>query len=99
MIAIMWDYNTPYFSWPFLASGGAYPFKKTAAGYDVKDIGVDNEGAVKGLQAIVELINAGVMPKGASYSVMEQKMNSGELAMMVSGPWAWANLRKSRNRF
>jgi maltose/maltodextrin transport system substrate-binding protein len=94
VIAIMWDYNTPYFSWPFLASGGGYPFKKTAEGYDVNDIGVNNEGAVKGLQAIVELINAGVMPKGASYSVMEQKMNSGELAMMVSGPWAWANLRK-----
>jgi len=26
---------------------------------------------------------------------MEQKMNSGELAMMISGPWAWGNLRKS----
>jgi maltose/maltodextrin transport system substrate-binding protein len=95
VIAIMWDYNTPYFSWPFLASGGGYPFKKTGEGYDVKDIGVNNDGAVKGLKAIVELINAGVMPKGASYSVMEQKMNSGELAMMVSGPWAWSNLRKS----
>ena len=35
------------------------------------------------------------MPKGASYSVMEQKMTSGELAMMVSGPWAWPKLRKS----
>ncbi len=95
VIAIMWDYNTPYFSWPFLASGGGYPFKKIAGGYDVKDIGVNNEGAVKGLQGIVELINAGVMPKGASYSVMDQKMNSGELALMVSGPWAWSNLRKS----
>ncbi len=95
VIAIMWDYNTPYFSWPFLASGGGYPFKKIPGGYDVKDIGVNNEGAIKGLQGIVDLINAGVMPKGASYSVMDQKMNSGELAMMVSGPWAWSNLRKS----
>ena len=95
VIAIMWDYNTPYFSWPFLASGGAYSFKKTGGDYDVKDIGVNNEGAVKGLQAIVELINSGTMPKGASYKVMEQKMNNGELAMMVSGPWAWANLQKN----
>ena len=95
VIAIMWDYNTPYFSWPFVASGGGYPFKKVPGGYDVTDIGVDNEGAVKGLQAIVELINGGVMPKGASYSVMDQKMNSNELAMMISGPWAWANLRKN----
>jgi maltose/maltodextrin transport system substrate-binding protein len=95
VIPIMWDYGTPYFSWPFLASGGGYSFKKIEGGYDTKDIGVNNPGAVKGLQAIVDLINAGVMPKGASYSVMDQKMNSGELAMMVSGPWAWANLRKS----
>jgi maltose/maltodextrin transport system substrate-binding protein len=95
LIAIMWDYNTPYFSWPFVASGGGYPFKKVQGGYDVNDIGVNNEGAIKGLQAIVDLITAGVMPKGASYSVMDQKMNSGDLAMMVSGPWAWANLHKS----
>ena len=95
VIPIMWDYGTPYFSWPFLASGGGYPFKKIQGGYDIKDIGVNNPGAVKGLQEIVDLINTGVMPKGASYSVMDQKMNSGELAMMVSGPWAWANLRKS----
>ena len=95
VIAILWDYGTPYFSWPFLASGGGYPFKRTESGYDVKDIGVNNEGAIKGLQAIVDLINNGVMPKGASYSIMDEKMNSGALAMMVSGPWAWANLRKS----
>ena len=95
VIPIMWDYGTPYFSWPFLASGGGYPFKKVGGGYDTNDIGVNNPGAVKGLQAIVDLINTGVMPKGASYSVMDQKMNSGDLAMMVSGPWAWANLRKS----
>jgi maltose/maltodextrin transport system substrate-binding protein len=95
VIAIMWDYNTPYFSWPFLASGGGYPFKKIDGGYDVNNIGINNDGAVKGLQAIVGLINAGVMPKGASYSVMDQKMNGGQLAMMVSGPWAWSNLQKS----
>jgi maltose/maltodextrin transport system substrate-binding protein len=95
VIPIMWDYNTPYFSWPFLASDGGYPFKKVEGGYDTKDIGVNNAGAVKGLQAIVDLINAGIMPKGASYSVMEQKMSSGELAMMVNGPWSWVDLRKS----
>jgi maltose/maltodextrin transport system substrate-binding protein len=95
VIAIMWDYDTPYFTWPFLASGGGYPFKATGGGYDTKDIGVANSGAIEGLTEVVNLIAAGIMPKGASYSVMEQKMNSGELAMMISGPWAWANLRKS----
>ena len=91
----MWDYNTPYFSWPFLASAGAYSFKKTANGYDVKDIGIDSPGALQGLQSIVDLIKEGVMPKGATQTVMDQKMSSGQLAMMITGPWDWPNLRKS----
>jgi maltose/maltodextrin transport system substrate-binding protein len=95
VIPIMWDYNTPYFSWPFLASAGAYPFKKTENGYDVKDIGVDSPGALEGLQAIVSLMKDGLMPKGATQAVMDQKMSSGELAMMINGPWDWGNLRKS----
>jgi maltose/maltodextrin transport system substrate-binding protein len=94
-IAIMWDYTSPYFSFPFLASAGAYSFKRTENGYNLKDIGVDNAGAIEGLQAIVDLINAGVLPKGSTQSVMEQKMTGGELATMVNGPWEWANLRKS----
>ena len=95
LIAIMWDYQIPYFSFPFLASAGGYSFKRTAEGYDLKDIGVDNAGAIQGLTAIVNLINEGVLPKGSTQSVMEQKMGGGELATMVSGPWAWANIRKS----
>jgi maltose/maltodextrin transport system substrate-binding protein len=95
VIAIMWDYDTPYFSWPFLASAGAYSFKKTDNGYDLKDIGIDSPGALQGLQAIVDLMKEGVMPKGVTQSILDQKMSRGELAMMINGPWDWANLRKS----
>jgi maltose/maltodextrin transport system substrate-binding protein len=94
-VAIMWDYMSPYFSFPFLASAGAYPFKRTASGYDLNDIGVDNAGAIKGLRAILDLINDGVLPKGSTQSMMEQKMSSGDLATMINGPWVWADLRKS----
>jgi maltose/maltodextrin transport system substrate-binding protein len=94
VIAIMWDYNTPYFSWPFLASAGAYSFKKTEDGYDLTDTGVDSPGALQGLQAIVDLIKEGIMPKGATQAVMDEKMTGGQLALMINGPWDWANLRK-----
>jgi maltose/maltodextrin transport system substrate-binding protein len=78
-----------------LASAGGYPFKKTAEGYDVNDIGVANAGALQGLKAIVELINTGILPKGSTQNLMGEKMASGQLALMVSGPWDWANLRKA----
>jgi maltose/maltodextrin transport system substrate-binding protein len=94
-MAIMWDYNNTYFTWGVLASGGAYVFGGDEGDYDVADVGVAVPGSVKALEEIVGLIDSGVMARGATYSVMESKMNSGELAMMISGPWAWSNLRKS----
>jgi maltose/maltodextrin transport system substrate-binding protein len=92
--AIMWDINVPYFSFPFLASAGAYSFKQTEDGWDPNDTGVDTPGAVKGLTAIVDLIKDGVLPKGSTQAVMDEKMIGGELAAGINGPWSWANLHK-----
>jgi maltose/maltodextrin transport system substrate-binding protein len=98
--AILWDYNTPYFSFPLLAANGGYPFQRTPSGdYSATDVGVNNAGAVKGAEMLAKLIDTGVMPKGATYSAMEGAMNKGEIAMMLSGPWAWDNLKKSKIDF
>ncbi len=93
-IAIMWDYTNPYFSWPFLASAGAYSFKHTKSGWDPSDIGVDTPEAVEGLSAILKLIKQDVLPKGSTQSIADEKMISGELATAINGPWSWANLHK-----
>ena len=81
----MWDYTSPYFSFPFLASAGAYSFKRTESGYDLKDIGVDNAGAIEGLNAIIDLINEGVLPRGSTQSVMDGKM--GQRRTRYNGQW------------
>ncbi|HEX4418970.1 MAG TPA: maltose/maltodextrin ABC transporter substrate-binding protein MalE [Kofleriaceae bacterium] len=94
--AILWDYNNTYFTFPLFAANGGYPFGRAANGsYTATDIGVNNAGAVKGAEMLAKLINDGVMPKSATYAAMESAMNKGEIAMMISGPWAWANLKKS----
>jgi maltose/maltodextrin transport system substrate-binding protein len=92
---ILWDYNSSYYSWGILASAGAYVFAKNGLDYDLKNIGVGNPGAVKGLSEIIALIDAGVLPKSVSYSGVEDLMGRGKLAMMISGPWAWSNLMKN----
>jgi maltose/maltodextrin transport system substrate-binding protein len=98
--AILWDYNNTYFTWPMLAAAGGYIFGENGDGsVNVKDTGVNNDGAMKGAKALAMLIEEGVMPRGADYSAMESSFNKGETAMMINGPWAWANLRKSGINF
>lgn len=93
---IMWDYNNSYFTFGILASDGGYVFGRDAGGdYDVRDIGVNAPGAVEALSAIRGLIENGTMPSALSYSIAEERMATGRLAMFISGPFAWANLRKS----
>lgn len=93
---IMWDQVQPYFTMPLLAANGGYAFKKTAKGYDVKDTGVNNRGAMLGADMLVELIEQNVMPKGVDYGVMESSFNKQKVAMIITGPWAWSNLDKNK---
>jgi maltose/maltodextrin transport system substrate-binding protein len=98
--AILWDYNNTYFTWPMLAADGGFVFARNAKGdLDPEKVGVNDPGAVKGAQLLEKMIKDGVMPKGASYSDMEAGFNKGEVAMMITGPWAWDNARKSKIDF
>jgi len=98
--AILWDYNKSFFSWPMIAGPGGFVFGRTAQGdLDPKMVGVNTPGAVQGLQMLERLVREGVMPKGARYAEMESGFNRGQVAMMISGPWAWDNAKKSRIDF
>lgn len=98
--AILWDYGNAYFSWPLLAAGGGYAFRRRDDGrYDGSDTGVATPGAVAGLSLIDRLLQGGQMPRGAGYAQMEGAMVQGKVAMMINGPWSWDNLRKARIDF
>ncbi|NWG73119.1 MAG: maltose/maltodextrin ABC transporter substrate-binding protein MalE [Rubrivivax sp.] len=98
--AILWDYNNTYFTWPLLAAGGGYVFGRDAKGeLDPTKVGVNNAGAVAGAQLLADMIKNGQMPKGSGYAEMEAAFTKGQVAMMISGPWAWDNLRKANIDF
>lgn len=95
--AVLWDYNKSFFSWPMIAGAGGVIFGRDAQGdFDPKKVDVNNAGALAGAQMIERLIKDGHMPKGARYSEMEAAFARGEVAMMISGPWAWDNARKAK---
>lgn len=98
--AILWDYNNTYFTFPMFAANDGYAFKRKPDGaYDPANIGVNNAGALKGLEMLVKLIKEGVMPAGASGQDAEAGIGKGEIAMMISGPWMWANLDAAKIDF
>jgi len=92
---ILWDYKSAYYSWGILAGAGAYIYAKNNGKYDLSAIGVNTPGAVQGLSDILKLVKLGILPKSVSYSAAEDLMSQGKLAMLISGPWAWANLMKT----
>lgn len=98
--AILWDYTNTYFTWPLLAAGGAFPFGVKEDGtFDASKTGVNNAGAIAGVDTIVKLIKDGAMAKGAGYAEMEAGFAKGTVAMMINGPWAWDNAAKAKINF
>lgn len=94
--AIMWNLQEPYFTWPIIAADGGYAFKYEDGKYNTKDTGVNNTGSQAGLQFIVDLVKNKHINADTDYSIAEAAFNKGQTAMTIDGPWAWANLDKSK---
>lgn len=98
--AILWDYTNTYFTWPLLSAGGGYAFKQKADGsYDPADVGVNNAGAVAGVELLNKLLREKYMPLESGYAEMEGAMSQGKVAMMINGPWSWDNMKKANIDF
>ena len=98
--ALLWDYNKSFFTWPILAGAGGEVFGRSANGeLDPSVVGVNSPGAVAGAAMLSKLIESGTMPRGARYAEMEAGFARGEIAMMITGPWAWDNARKAKINF
>ena len=95
--AIMFNLQEPYFTWPVTAAAGGYAFKKQADGsYDLKDVGVANEGSQAGLQFLVDLVKNKQLNADTDYAIAEAAFNKGETAMTINGPWSWGNIDSAK---
>ncbi|WP_028865644.1 maltose/maltodextrin ABC transporter substrate-binding protein MalE [Psychromonas aquimarina] len=93
--AVMWDIQSPFFTWPILSANGAYAFKLTSSGFDARDIGVNNKGAKQSMSFVKKLVDRGIISPDSDYASAEAAFNKGKVAMMINGPWSWKNLDKS----
>ncbi|CAM3832358.1 maltose/maltodextrin ABC transporter substrate-binding protein MalE [Xenorhabdus thuongxuanensis] len=94
--AIMFNLQEPYFTWPLIAADGGYAFKAENGTYNVKDSGVNNAGSKAGMTFLVDLVKNKHLNADIDYSIAEAAFNKGKTAMTINGPWAWANVDKSK---
>lgn len=96
--ALMWEVGNFYFSYPFVASGG-YVFGDN--GKDASDIGLNNDGAIAGLNYYGSLKDS-ILPMNSGDVTYDIKMGfftGGTLAMDINGPWTIAQYKDAGLNF
>jgi len=91
----MADLPNFYFAYGWLRTHGGYVFGRDASGaLDPGDVGIANEGAVAGAQALRDLRYAhALMPAGTDFDVANGLFIDGALAMIYTGPWSISQYR------
>ncbi|WP_340022348.1 extracellular solute-binding protein [Paenibacillus sp. FSL K6-1096] len=91
---IMWEVGNMYFNYPFIATTGGYLFGKD--GTDKDDIGLNNEGAIKGLAEYAKLKEVLPIKSGdINPDIKRSLFNSGDVAMDINGPWELAGYKEA----
>ena len=76
-----------YFVYPFFSGNGAYVFGNKDGKYDVSDIGLNNEGAVKGGELVKEWFDKKYIPQDLTPDIMNGLFKEGKVSTVINGPW------------
>lgn len=77
-----------YRSYGFIAANGGYIFKNNDGVLDSTDIGLNNDGAIKGYEFLEDLVvNKKLMASDINGDAAIGEFTSGNSAFFISGPW------------
>ncbi|MDO4534681.1 MAG: maltose ABC transporter substrate-binding protein, partial [Clostridium perfringens] len=89
-----------YRSYGFIAANGGYVFKDNDGTLDSTDIGLNNEGAVKGYEFLEDLVvNKKLMASDINGDAAIGEFTSGNSAFFISGPWDIASFEEQGLNF
>ncbi|MBU5455966.1 sugar ABC transporter substrate-binding protein [Caproiciproducens sp. MSJ-32] len=87
-VGFEYDINNFYFSYAFLAANGGYVYKNNNGTLDPTDIGLGNDGSVKGLQFLSDLVNKHkLMAADINSDIAKSDFAAGKTGFYISGPW------------
>lgn len=86
-----------YLAYGFMSAGGGYVFKNNDGTLDTEDIGLANDGAVAGFDAIKTLVDKDGMNPDVNDDIALAKFTKGETDYYISGPWKIADCKDVKN--
>lgn len=99
-VGFEYDVNAFYFNYGFIAAQGGYVFKNNNGTLDPKDIGLGNDGAIKGYQFIQDLVvKEKLMAPDITGDIAKGDFQAGKTAFYISGPWDAAPLKEAGVNF
>lgn len=85
---VQFDATSIYYNLGFVRACGGYIFKYADGVYDVSDIGLANEGAVKAYEFINDLCNEyKLVSADVTADIARSNFQNGETAFYIGGPW------------
>lgn len=90
----------PYHFYPIQTAFGGYVFGLNPDGtWNPSDIGVGNEGSIAAAQWLADMVAQGSVVKDMDWDTYHVAFETGECAMMITGPWALTRLRDAGAKY
>ncbi|GAB4450327.1 MAG: maltose/maltodextrin ABC transporter substrate-binding protein MalE [Anaerolineae bacterium] len=84
----------PYHFYPIQSAFGGYVFGKDDKGsYNPADVGIDSEGSIAAATWLEEMVKNGHLVSGIDWDTLHVAFESGDTAMIITGPWAIERIR------
>ncbi|WP_079710221.1 sugar ABC transporter substrate-binding protein [Paraliobacillus ryukyuensis] len=87
--------NDFYFTYPFFKNFGAYIFGGDVGEYDISDVGLANEGAIKGGELYQSFFGKGMIPASTTTDVIDGLFTEGKVGAVINGPWSIPSYREA----
>lgn len=90
------DLSEAYQNYGVISAYGGYVFKNNGGTLNVKDVGLNNAGAVKASAFLNDLrYKYNLVPEGVTNDAAKSAFLDGRLAMFLTGPWNMGDIKKA----
>ena len=98
--AFQYNASDFYFNAAFVQSYGGYIFGMKDGKYDINDVGLNNEGALKAYQFIQDLaVKYKFVKADINGNIAKDNFQNGKSAFYISGPWEVDGFKKAGVKF